>query len=372
MDSINILKNCYGCGVCSCICPKHIIKLSLTKDGFYQPYIVNEKECIHCGLCLETCSFYMDMPLTNHKTINTYATWSKNEEIRKSCSSGGTGYEIASYLLGLGYHFIGVKYNVTTQRAEHYIASTKDDLKYSQGSKYIQSYSSKAFQEIIKGNKYIITGTPCQIASLKRFIHRKKMDDKVILIDFFCHGIPSYLLWYKYLKEYETSIGPIIDVSWRNKLSGWHDSWCMTLKSSKTTRSNKKSDGDIFYKFFLGNMCFNRACYKDCKFKFLSSAADIRIGDLWGNKYKNDSKGITGVICFTEKGTEVLKRTNIYLKHETLQVILEGQIKNKIIKPYYYSLLLKLLRTNISLSKIYNILKILRIITIIKYKLHIK
>ena len=53
-------------------------------------------------------------------------------------------------------------------------------------------------------------------------------------------------------------------------------------KRRESYYNKKRSEGDLFYKFFLGNMCLGRACYKDCKFKYLNSAADIRIGDLLG------------------------------------------------------------------------------------------
>ena len=59
-----------------------------------------------------------------------------------------------------------------------------------------------------------------------------------------------------------------------------HGGWF--IKGEKSYYNKKRSEGDLFYKFFLGNMCLGRACYKDCKFKYLNSAADIRIGDLWG------------------------------------------------------------------------------------------
>ena len=37
-----------------------------------------------------------------------------------------------------------------------------------------------------------------------------------------------------------------------------------------------------------------------------SSAADIRIGDLWGNKYKLDDAGVNVALAFTARGKQVL------------------------------------------------------------------
>ncbi len=37
-----------------------------------------------------------------------------------------------------------------------------------------------------------------------------------------------------------------------------------------------------------------------------SSAADIRIGDLWGNKYKLDDAGVNVALAFTAEVKQVL------------------------------------------------------------------
>ncbi|MBQ1272693.1 MAG: Coenzyme F420 hydrogenase/dehydrogenase, beta subunit C-terminal domain, partial [Clostridia bacterium] len=42
---------------------------------------------------------------------------------------------------------------------------------------------------------------PCQIASLDRYLKIIKKRDKFLLIDFICHGVPSYLLWERYISS---------------------------------------------------------------------------------------------------------------------------------------------------------------------------
>ena len=89
------------------------------------------------------------------------------------------------------------------------------------------------------------------------------------------------------------------------------------------------SKGDLFYKFFLGNRCLGKACYDKCKYKMLSSAADIRIGDLWGTVYQEDEDGVSGVVVFTNRGFAILNglMDTVYLKKEQQNVILDGQMK---------------------------------------------
>lgn len=66
-----------------------------------------------------------------------------------------------------GYKVCGVRYDAERNRAEHYIATTVEELIPSSGSKYIQSYTVDGFKAINRKEKYLVTGTPCQIDSLE-------------------------------------------------------------------------------------------------------------------------------------------------------------------------------------------------------------
>lgn len=74
------------------------------------------------------------------------------------------------------------------------MARCVEEIIPSMGSKYIQSYSYKAFKEIKKGGKFLITGTPCQIASMRRYVRMRRIEDDVILMDFFV--MVYHLNWY--------------------------------------------------------------------------------------------------------------------------------------------------------------------------------
>lgn len=385
--NISAYPNCFGCGVCSSVCPKGIISLQRNSDGFYQPQIEDGGMCIECGICLKVCAYNKTQTCGINQDTIGYASWSKDAAVRRKSSSGGTGFEIARNLINKGYKFIGVRYNIEKGRAEHYIACTEKELIASTGSKYIPSFTEDAFKSIRKGEKYVIAGTPCQIASLRNLIKIRNMEEDVVLIDFFCHGVPSLNMWDKYTMEAEKKVGKLTFVSWRNKRTGWHDSWAMAIdgeehgepvnwhdsynmliKKKKCYLNSRFSQGDMFYKFFLGNMCFNKSCYKDCRFKMLNSSADIRIGDLWGNKYASNELGITGVIAFTDVGKQVLSQSNVELIPEMIDVVTDGQMRENSKIPYYYSFLMRLFRTHLRLNTIYRIVQMLRIGTIVRYK----
>lgn len=351
LNNISNIHNCYGCGVCSVACGKKIISIELNKDGFYEPRINEPDKCTNCGICLDVCAFnHENRALKDEEIqIKSWAAYSNDEEVRRKCSSGGIGFEIGKQLIEQGYHAVGCRYDIKDQRAEHYIATTVEDFVQSIGSKYIQSYTEKAFKQINrKGQKYLITGTPCQIDSFRRMIRKFRCEDNFILMDFYCHCVPSMLVWKAYIKMLEPKIGKVTYASWRNKFDyGWHDSWLMgmdgentskpvdwhdsynlLIKGKKTHIQSRLSQGDLFYKLFLGDVALGPQCEKQCKYKYDKSSADIRIGDLWGKTYKDNQKGVSALVAFTAKGREVVEGLqNVTLVEHPFEVVAEGQMK---------------------------------------------
>lgn len=193
--NIGNIQDCFGCGVCAIACARHIIDLKLNSDGFYEPYITDTSKCTDCGLCINVCSYSHEGLSLKNACIKSYAAWNNDEKVRRKCSSGGVGFEVGRTLIGQGYKVCGVRYNVDNNRAEHYVATIVEELIPSIGSKYIQSYTVDGFKAINRKEKYLVTGTPCQIDSFRRYIQKFRCEDNFVLMDFFCHGVPSMLLW---------------------------------------------------------------------------------------------------------------------------------------------------------------------------------
>lgn len=227
--NISQIHDCYGCGVCATACSRKIIEIGLNQDGFYEPHITDEAKCTECGICTEVCAYLHDELSLTEATIHPYAAWSRDHMVRRKCSSGGVGFEIGKYLLEQGYKVCGVRYDAEKNRAEHYIATTVEELIPSSGSKYIQSYTVDGFRAIDRKQKYLVTGTPCQIDSFRRYIRKFRCEENFVLLDFFCHGVPSMWVWKKYTTWAEQKVGRITYASWRNKRTGWHDSWAMSI-----------------------------------------------------------------------------------------------------------------------------------------------
>ena len=348
-NNVSRFSFCFGCGVCASSCPKDIITITLNKDGFYGPSITDVKKCIECGVCLDVCSFAHKDRSVDCIPQASFASWSNDEQVRRKCSSGGIGFEIAKHFIEKDYKVVACRYNVGNGRAEHYIANTIEELVQSTGSKYIQSYTLDAFKEVDRKGKYLVVGTPCQIDSFRRFIKRFKCEDNFVLMDFFCHCVPSMLAWKAYTKMQEKEVGPITYASWRNKFDyGWHDSWIMGIDGENTSKQvdwhdsynllirekksfiqSRMSQGDLFYKLFLGDLCLGPQCEKECKYKYDQSSADLRIGDLWGNTYKEDEKGVSALIAFTDKGKSVIENLkSVTLIEHPFDIVAEGQMKS--------------------------------------------
>lgn len=396
-NNISNIRNCFGCGVCAACCQKKLISIQLNRDGFYEPRLVDGESCTHCGLCYDVCAFsHAELANSDAEPIKSWAAWSNDEQIRRKCSSGGIGFEIGKQLIDQGYKAVGCRYDVNHQRAEHYIATTVEEFIPSIGSKYIQSYTVEAFRQIERnGQKYLVTGTPCQIDSFRRMIRKFRCEDNFILLDFFCHCVPSMHVWKAYIKMLEPKIGEVTYASWRNKFEyGWHDSWLMGMDGEKTSKpidwhdsynlqirekktsiQSRLSQGDLFYKLFLGDIALGPQCEKQCKYKYDHSSADIRIGDLWGNTYKDDQKGVSALIAFTEKGRELVEGLNgVTLIEHPFDVVAEGQMKktarHKELKPMFMASLRKGYSLNSPVFK--SLLFSQRVITKLKSILHIR
>ena len=81
------LKNkagCTGCGLCSNVCPAECIKMERDSEGFYYPF-VNQEKCIVCGRCEKYCYNTVTNP---QKEIHVYAAYNKDLIRRLKASSG--------------------------------------------------------------------------------------------------------------------------------------------------------------------------------------------------------------------------------------------------------------------------------------------
>ena len=328
LDRIELNK-CNGCTACSSICPKQCIEMKANSEGFLYPN-VSKENCINCDLCNQVCPVYNDIKLND--VPKAYAAINKNEEERLQSSSGGIFSLIANYILDRNGYVVGASYNDKFV-VEHIIINSKEGLGKLRGAKYSQSRLGNVFgkvkQLLDNGHYVLFSGTPCQVGGLKAYL--KKEYEKLILIDTVCHGVPSPLVWKKYV-EYRSKTdnkGEIpISINLRSKSSGW-SRYNYSIEFDYGTKLYSKVNGqDPYMKAFVGNYCLRESCY-DCSFKSTQRVSDFTLGDYWGiwnqNPKMDDNRGTSLLLVHSNKGNKILDAISNQLDY--VQVDLDESIK---------------------------------------------
>lgn len=296
-----ITNFCAGCGMCEIACPKQCISIEKNNEGFFE-YKIDHTKCIKCNICKKVCGQRETQPYSIQNS-ELYSAVSNNKEVIKTSSSGGLAYEMCHYALEKDIPVIGVEYDNNAGIAKHVmITDTKDIIRLS-GSKYIQSYTVEGFKNIERISKAIVIGTPCQIASVHKYLEINKKRDNFILIDLICHGIPSYYLWDKFISKYKI----IYNINFRDKRYGWRKK-DMVINQNNHIKENKNR----YYDFFELSNVNNKCCY-ECKYR-KDTFADVRIGDYWGEKFKKNTSGVSMVILNTQRGKELFNKLILYNK----------------------------------------------------------
>lgn len=304
-------KNCSGCGACAIICPRNAITLQLDQEGFYTAAI-DDTRCIHCGKCESVCVCEEVHDATQLKNSKVLAAQSKSTSVVNSSTSGGIAYEMAksAFLEGMGV--VGVVYNFEHNRAQSVLAKSLNDIERFRGSKYIQSYTINAFKEMLSDMKknpeirYLVFGTPCQIYGIASVLERQQLRDRAVLVDLFCHGVPSYLVWDEYIDSVCRRLNTLklSNINFRDKSIGWHN-FVMRV-SSETGEYKASSEEDLFYHAFFDNVLLARACYT-CSVRQDISKADIRLGDYWGRRFQAHEDGVSAILILSGRGEAFLQ-----------------------------------------------------------------
>lgn len=331
---------CCGCEACVQICPHDCISFTEDEEGFLYPKVDTDK-CLNCGLCEKVC------PVLNngqpHDPMLIYAAKNLNEDERYNSSSGGVFCLFAEKIIDSGGVVFGAKYD-EQWNVVHGYTDTVDGIKDFMTSKYVQSHIGKSYSQVRdflrNGRKVLFSGTPCQIAGLKRYL--RKDYENLVLVEVLCHGVPSPKVWRLYLEEVmknarngeNTVLSPPIhlssesdtlcnlnnaqikSISFRDKRTGWRKySFALTLaKAAADGKQNTVSLSHIhredpYMMAFINNLILRPSCH-NCKAKGGRSGADISLADFWSISMImpdiDDGKGVTLVMVHTPKAIKLL------------------------------------------------------------------
>jgi len=303
MISLDKKSDCCGCSACFSICHHNATTLEKDEEGFCYPQF-NKEKCIECGLCNIVCPIihYKSEPKTGNPLI--YAAININQTQYLQSSSGGMFILLCEYIISKKGIVCGAIYDKNFN-VKHAFAKTLEECKAFQGSKYVQSDIKGIYPQIksiLKEGTYVLfSGTPCQVAGLKLYLHKDY--ENLFTTDLICHGVPSPLIFQKYL-DFIKGNNEITSINMKSKLESKGTAIKIDFSNGKYIRQTLKTD--LWNKLYFGHLIIRPSCY-DCQFTHYNRTGDITIGDYWqAHKYYPDfhqGKMISLMLINSSKGT---------------------------------------------------------------------
>lgn len=302
--------DCCGCTACASVCGRHAITMTPDLLGFKYP-VVDYDKCVECGLCEKVCQFKPDYATSeNFETPIPYGVRQKDiAEVMKS-RSGGAFKSFSDWVLARGGVVYGAGFKGHFEVA-HCRATTPEERDALRGSKYVQSNLDGVFAQVrddLKSGKWVLfSGTPCQTSGLKSFLP-VPLQEKLLVVDIVCHGVPSPSVWHDHLKYIGDKYGSQpVKVDFRDKKHfGWHDH-----KETYTLADGREVSEDTYTYLFYKDLLSRDSC-NNCHFTNVRRPSDLTLADFWGwektdAKFNADDRGASLVLVNTPKGREVFE-----------------------------------------------------------------
>ena len=301
-------ERCCGCTACEAICPVGAISMRADIEGFLAPFR-DEGKCINCYRCHDVCQVFG----SKKKSLFTqqYFAAKNEDEVRANSSSGGVFTAISDVVLAANGVVVAASMGAD-YRVNHIIIDNKAQRDATRGTFYVQSNLGNVFKkvrDILRTNRTVLfVGTPCQVQGLRNYIGSN--DELLFTCDLVCHGVPSPLVFEKYV-EYLKEHGNLSQYRFRDKSLGWKNGYTVSavINDRKVTNTLWLQS---FLKMFSKSMINRRSC-SNCQFSSYERVGDITIGDFWGIAKSKpeliDSKGVSLLICNTEKGYQLLTQS---------------------------------------------------------------
>ncbi len=318
-DEIKISKlgdACCGCGACAAKCPKACISMQTDDFGFVRP-VIDADACVGCRACESACPALVKG--AGDEALEVRWAKGKSGELLEASSSGGVFGLLARDVLADCGAVCGAAWVDGCRRVEHVVVEDVSSLDHVMRSKYVQSSVGREVYEGVRdairsGRRVLFAGTACQVAGLKRYLGKVGESNLLLTVDVICHGVPAPRLWSEWI-DYKNSFrgSNVCDVNMRSKTTGWLSYSAMyeyiAEKDPSHTCESTIFNQDWYMKAFLANASLRPSCFQ-CPAK-RSCGSDITLGDFWGfqgiHPEVDYSKGVSAVICNTEKGFTAFK-----------------------------------------------------------------
>lgn len=309
MKTVCETAHCAGCMACVDACP--VAAISIKDSLASNDAVINEDICINCGKCHNICPQNTPVPLS--PPIAWYQGWAENDDMRRESSSGGAAAAITKAFIEQG----GAVCSCVLKEGSFCfsIAQTESEASLFRGSRYVKSNPKDAYSQMRNllrtGTKVLFIALPCQVAGAKRFLG-DKYEGLFYSIDLICHGTPSIKLLESFLSQYGKTASDYHDLQFRKKAKFQIYGNGFGIITPGVS--------DRYSLAFLNGLCYTENCYT-CRYAQINRVADITLGDSWGSDLPEQEckKGISLILCQTEKGKELLEMAALKLQDVALE-----------------------------------------------------
>lgn len=323
-------NKCTGCYSCMNICPKDAISMIEDERGFAHP-VIDKKTCIKCGLCFKTCPVNKEVTCDKEFDVKAYSLNAKPDICLRS-SSGGAFSVLAKTVLHEGGVVFGARSN-GLEEVWHDETDKFEGLDLLRRSKYFQSNIAYSFRKVkhhlLQGRVVLFVGTPCQVAGLKNYL--KKEHPNLYTCDLVCHGVPSKVIFRRFVKELElkkhakltryyrdsSQWAPVIFTSEYTRFDNGYQVYSQEQPAQKDEDRWSETysyDKDLFNLLFHSNIIQRRSCHH-CQFCKIPRVGEVTLGDDWNYywKVKDDPEklklGRSYILVNNSKGESLLSKS---------------------------------------------------------------
>jgi len=308
-------SHCTGCGTCVGVCLEKALIMRETPQGTLRPGL--RRQCTGCLYCSRVCpalGFDLASAVSDRfgkavpdsdlgVCISCRTGHATDQDIRYNGASGGLVTAVAEYLLASNrvdaVLVVGAETgNPFLQHARW--AVTTEELRATQGSRYLPAAINVAFEQIPSGAKRLaVVGLPCHLWGVHLLKKSGALGGQSVdwRLGLFCSHTPSLhaaeaLVAGLDIRRHETTT-----LSFRGE--GWPGTSHICTTAKDISIPHTEIWGFIGSPFFTPLHCFS------CP-DFFATLSDISFGDAWLPECKGERLGTSLILSRSGRATEIL------------------------------------------------------------------